>query len=308
MVEIVTQAHLLVGILAVSFVGPAMAIAFLVLQKRRARARRRSPIGFQLLRGPGHTIREQLEETRIDVYSDLFILTAIPLMVLSVFLAQAHLRGGVQAMTHLAPAYVAVVVVFVAYMLRRVWYAGDRLDRLKAGLDGEVAVGQELDQLMRQGAVVFHDVPACNFNIDHVVVSTAGVIAIETKGFTKPKRGGGRDDASVMFDGNVLKFPTWVTKKPLEQALRQAEWLAKWLSEAVGEQIQVLPVLALPGWYVERSGRGQVRVYSGKELAGLLRARGASPLSESDVRRVAHQLEQRCRTVSPRLAEGGPAA
>jgi len=30
--------------------------------------------------------------------------------------------------------------------------AGNRLDHLKAGYDAEVAVGQELDQLMRQGA------------------------------------------------------------------------------------------------------------------------------------------------------------
>ena len=53
---------------------------------------------------------------------------------------------------------------------------------------------------MRRGAYVFHDVPADNFNIDHVVVSGQGIFAVETKGFTKPKRGGGNADATVVFD------------------------------------------------------------------------------------------------------------
>jgi hypothetical protein len=39
---------------------------------------------------------------------------------------------------------------------------------------------------MRQGAAAFHDLPAEQFNIDHVVVATEGVFAFETKGFTKP--------------------------------------------------------------------------------------------------------------------------
>ena len=38
-------------------------------------------------------------------------------------------------------------------------------------VDAEVAIGQELDQLMRDGAAVFHDMPAERFNIDHVVIA-----------------------------------------------------------------------------------------------------------------------------------------
>jgi len=58
------------------------------------------------------------------------------------------------------------------------------------GYDAELSVGQELNQLMRQGAVVFHDLPADGFNIDHVLISALGVFAIETKEYTKPKPGG----------------------------------------------------------------------------------------------------------------------
>jgi hypothetical protein len=300
--EIAQQVAVIVGLLVASFAGPLLAIGFLVIRKRRVRARRRSPVAIDLLRSPGHTLREQLDEAGIDVLSDMFLLMLIPLMVLAVFLAQSHLHG-LEGMMHLGPVYAVLVLSFVAFMVRKLWRAGEQLDKLKAGYDAELAVGQELDQLMRQGAFVFHDLPAVNFNIDHVVIAAEGIFAIETKGFTKPKRGQGRADATVTFDGKVLKFPTWTTKEPLEQAMRQADWLAKWLTSAVGCPVHAHPVLALPGWFVELGGRGDVSIYSGKQLSQLLRSRGAQPLSDQDVQRVAHQVQQRCRTVAPKYSE-----
>ena len=118
--------------------------------------------------------------------------------------------------------YALAAIAFIATMLRKLLKAGTRLDHLKAGYDAEVAVGQELDQLMRQGAATFHDLPAEQFNIDHVVVAVEGVFAIETKGFTKPNQGRGKADATVVYDGETLRFPHWTTKEPLEQAERQA--------------------------------------------------------------------------------------
>lgn len=300
--EIAQQATVVVGILAACFVGPALAFGFLMFRKRRARARRRSPIGIDLLRGPGHTLREQLDEANIDLLADVFLLMVMPLFLLTFFLWHGHLRG-LQAAMHLAPLFAILALVFVAFMLRKLWKAGERLDKLKAGFDAELAVGQELDQLMRQGALVFHDIPADTFNIDHVVIAREGVFAVETKGFTKPKQGRGKADATVHYDGKVLKFPTWTTNDPLEQAERQAAWLAKWLSSAVGEPVTVVPVLALPGWFVEQSGHGSVKVYSGKQLSGLPRTRGGQPLSAQQLQRIAHQIEQRCRTVAPRYSE-----
>ena len=156
---------------------------------------------------------------------------------------------------------------------------------------------------MRQGAATFHDLPAEQFNIDHVVVAAEGVFAIETNGFTKPNQGRGKANATVVYDGETLRFPSMTTKEPLDQAERQAAWLSKWLSSAVGSPVTVLPVVALPGWFVKRTGRGRVRVFSGKELAGLLKSRGTQALPAQDVQRIAHQVEQRCRTVTPLYAQ-----
>jgi hypothetical protein len=153
---------------------------------------------------------------------------------------------------------------------------------------------------MREGAAVFHDLPGEKFNIDHVVIAPQGVFAVETKGYAKPNRDGGTADATVVFDGKALVFPQWSGSKPLEQADRQAKWLATWLTSATGERVHVAPVVALPGWYVDRKGRGDVLVFSGRELRKhLLRARTAQPIAAEQVQRIVHQVEQRCRNVEP---------
>lgn len=300
--EVANQVAIGLGVAAACLAGPAAASYVLLRRKTKARQDRRSPIGNALLRGPGHSLREQLDETHSDLIWDVALLMVMPLVMLATFFAQSLVRGLPQ-MAHLAPIYALSAIAFLGYMLRKLLKAGTRLDHLKAGYDAEVAVGQELDQLMRQGAMTFHDLPAEQFNIDHVVVAAEGVFAVETKGFTKPNQGRGKADAVVAYDGGALRFPTWTTQEPLEQAERQADWLARWLSSAIGSPVAVLPVVALPGWFVQRTGRGRVRVFSGKELAGLLKSRGTQPLTAQDIQRVAHQVEQRCRTVAPRYAE-----
>jgi hypothetical protein len=215
------------------------------------------------------------------------------------FLAQAHLRS-LAGMSRVIPVYVVFALVGVAWVTVRMIKMGNKLDALRAGYDAEMAVGQELDQLMRHGAAVFHDFPAEGFNIDHVVVSRRGLFAVETKGYTKPGDQRGKAGATVVFDGKALAFPRWTTREPLEQAERQAQWLAKWVSSATGDAVSALPVVALPGWFVDRKGRGPVRVYNGRELGQLLDAVGTSPLSAEAMQRVVHQVEQRCRDVAPK--------
>jgi hypothetical protein len=140
-------------------------------------------------------------------------------------------------MLSVAPIFLIATVIVIALTIRKMVKAGERIDNLRAGFDAELAVGQELDQLMLKGARVFHDFPAENFNIDHVVVSSQGVFAVETKGYTKPGDLKGREGATVVLDDQVLKFPNWTTAEPLEQAERQAKWLTKWLTSAVGELV-----------------------------------------------------------------------
>lgn len=295
--EIVTTSGLLMLVLAVCFIGPVIALYFLTRRKRVARARRRTPLTANLLRSPGQSIREHLMEAEADLIWDLTQLVALPSAWLAMFFGVVYFRGA------MLPAGVIVLCVlgaigFTGFLIRKLVRAAERLDRLRLGYDGELAVGQQLDQLMREGAYIFHDVPAeKTFNIDHVVVSTRGIFAVETKGFSKPNVPG-TEAATVVYDGNSLRFPHFVTSKPLAQAERQAKWVSEWLSSALASNVEAVPVLALPGWWVELRGRGTVRVFSSGQLDRLLQSRNVPPLSEQDAMRAVHRLEERCKTVA----------
>ena len=121
-----------------------------------------------------------------------------------------------------------------------------------------------------------------------------GVFAVETKGRAKPVKG----DVRFLY-GQGLQFPTYYDRESLEQAKRQADWFAKWLSSAVGAVVVVKPVLVLPGWFIERKKPGGMLVYSGKNPRSVYQNAGAPILSAEMIQRIAHQVEQRCRDVEP---------
>jgi hypothetical protein len=267
--------------------------------RKRLGDKRRSPLTQMLLRGPGETLRNELNDTNDDLWSNMVMLPVFPLIIYATHVSQSYFLGEKESVLRTIVT-IFVVVGTIGYFLFTILKLLKRATKLRLGYEGEVAIAQELNQLMRDGAYVFHDVPAEGFNIDHVIVWSKGVFAVETKGRMKPKRDRGTEDANVVFDGLRLQFPGWSETAPLEQATRQARWLEKWLTSAVGEKVTVKPVLALPGWYVERKGRSDVVIISGKNASGTFSKLFHSALSEEMIKRIAHQLEQRCRDVEPR--------
>ena len=298
MAEIAQQLIIVLVVLGITFAGPVAAMVLLLRRKAVTRAARRSPLTANLLRAPGHSLREKLEDLRSDVGFDVAVLMVVPNLLLALYLLQLQFQRQPPSMW-VNGMFAALCVGLIGYSIRTMLRKSGDMDKLRKGLDAEVAVGQELDQLMRQGAVVFHDLQADKFNIDHVVIAPQGVFCVETKGYTKALAEDGSAAARVGFDGRTLSFPGWQTSKPLEQAERNAQWLARWLSSATGTDMSVIPVVALPGWFVERKGRGVVRVFSGRELPSLLKAGMPNALSADKMQRAIHQVEQRCRDVKP---------
>ncbi|HAD04814.1 MAG: hypothetical protein A2005_01255 [Desulfuromonadales bacterium GWC2_61_20] len=266
---------------------------------RRKRRERRTPLTSSLLRSPGETLRKELENH--DSKLGDYVLTTAWTSLLPVFFLSVLMTFGDKKL-HLWQLLVNGVfyIAIIAWQIRRLYVFMVTRQNLALGLDAELAVGQELNHLMLLGCRVFHDFPAENFNIDHVVVGPGGIIAVETKGRAKPDKGRGSVDATVVYDGQILRFPDWHESEPLEQAKRQAEWLQKWLCSAVGEIVQVKPALALPGWFIERTKLGSVFIFNGKNPVALAKPLDSSPTMDPQlVQRIAHQLEQRCRDVEP---------
>lgn len=297
--QLYTIARDLIGSTAVS-AGIALVSAipiFLVgwnLHRRRKKFRTQSvePFTEMPLRPPGESLRKRIEELGDAFDTELgatmvLCIGATVLVTTLVFTKSAN---------WIVIAFVGFVQVFAAFMMwRNLRKLQTQLWSYRLGFDGERIVGEHLNRLMADGFEVFHDVPFDGFNIDHVIVGPPGVFAIETKTRRKPAGLKGTAKATVIYDGAALHFPN---KTPdtdaLEQALRNAKTVAKFLTSATGELTEVKPILTLPGWWVERKGRGPVNVLNPKEVRNSFVAK-AEPLSSERIKRIAHQLTERCR-------------
>jgi len=115
----------------------------------------------------------------------------------------------------------------------------------------------------------------------------------------KPNRERGSFDAKVIFNGKNLQFPGWEERKCIEQARYQANWLSRWGSSAIGEDVRAKPVLALPGWFIDQKCPCEVIIYNGKNPKAWAFVQKEVSFSDQLIQRISHQLDQRCRDVAP---------
>lgn len=178
-----------------------------------------------------------------------------------------------------------------------------RYSNHRLGFLGEQVVGTILDRLSSDSIRVFHDYEVREpgkkpWNIDHVVLTPAGVFAIETKTRRKPRGTGPAAQLGhkVVFDGQKLIFPhpMKADRHGLDQAQNNATWLSDKLTALNGSPVSVTPVLVFPGWWVEAKGKGPVAVMNPKGLRSFLNGRGLA-LSDERQRAINAQLEERCR-------------
>jgi len=110
-------------------------------------------------------------------------------------------------------------------------------------------------------------VPGEGFNLDHVVISTHGIYAIETKTQTKPS-----PKARVIVNGDSLTVAAYAPdRNPIEQVTAAARWLERRLHQSTGKRFFVRGVVVFPGWFVEQRGaRGDVWVLEPKALPAFI--------------------------------------
>jgi hypothetical protein len=256
-----------------------MAAGILGFKVWRKRDARRSPLsGKKLANLPGQQLM-----TRVNDHGDELLLSAIvmylsfPLMLLAWALTRLPrdaFRFGLNEII-----FVVAALGLFLYGMQRFVRHWDKRSKARDGLVAEQMTGQLLNRLIGPNCIVAHDLPCDGFNIDHVVITPRAVYAVETKSFRKPR--GSADDShyKVTFDGEALRFPDWTDRGPIKQAREQAQWLSRYLRESLGRDITVIPALALPGWWVEKTDAGKrsdVRVFTpiGKGAEFLLHGQG----------------------------------
>jgi len=276
-----------------------LASVLYLLRKYRQIKGHRSPFTDNFLRSPGESLNRQIMEVNDRITEYMFLVITVPVLFYAVYISSLHFGNSKLSISIFTVFIIVGIGVIVFYLFKLIKMLNLRRS-YRLGYEGEIAVGQELNQLMRDGYYVYHDFPADKFNIDHIVVGTPGVFAVETKARSKTTSKDRKADAKVNYDGTRLQFPNGMDVQSIEQAKRQAEWLSKWLQKAVGEAVRVRPVVALPGWFVKRVASGGIPVINPKNFRSIAKTKGGINLSDQMISRIVYQLERKCRDVEPR--------
>lgn len=216
---------------------------FLYIWKAR-RKERYSPFKEDSLRLPGHSLRLRYSDKADDL---LVLYMANVFTAIGLALGALYFNGLVRV------AFIASTLVVMIFIITRTWRLLETLQRMRLGKEGEEYVGQELNLLMCRGAHVFHDIPYDYGNMDHLVVGFDKVFVVETKAISKPKIKGKENsrESKVVFDGEKLIFPHMSTADPIVQAKMHADYMRDVLKKKCGFEFKVVPVVAIPGWFVE---------------------------------------------------------
>jgi len=140
-----------------------------------------------------------------------------------------------------------ILLLFVLFSYYRLRKLLSILRNHILGRDGERVVGQLLEELRADGAVVFHDINTSKGNIDHIIVSPKGVFTVETKTWSKRES----TDRITLRNNNVIINGYRIDNNLINQSKAEASWLLDFLKSRTGRTFDVRPIILFPGWYVE---------------------------------------------------------
>ena len=268
--------------------------------KRLMFSKKASPLTANLLRPAGHTLKTQIHDLQIDLFSQLLFTPFTMMMVAFFMILDSYLRDKKLSVFLLSFTGALLVMLFI-YGVTKTYRIAKRLQHLKLGYSCELAVGQELEHIVRPQQHpyrVYHDIPFDGFNIDHLIISPNGVFVIETKGRAKPINDGSKQ-FKVRVENDALHFPNHVETAPLEQVRRNVTSVRNWLNSATGTEVPVGGILVLPGWFVElRQKATAPYVISGAALPKVLPQLKVGSLELVHIQAIAHQVEQKVRDVA----------
>jgi hypothetical protein len=252
-----------------------------------------SPLKAKPLRLPGESVDKEIDRWINDATLGPFF-GAGSFCILALFEWYGYLTRA----PRLPVVFTAIAVAALLYAAWRFRVIRKQVRQLRQGRDGERAVGQFLERLRDGGGQVFHDIPGEGFNLDHVVISTHGVYAVETKTWSKPW-----PNAKIVVEGDALSVAGQVPdRNPIKQATAASRWLENELKKSTGKRFFVRGVVVFPGWFVEQRGpSGDVWVLEPKALPAFIDSAPAM-ISAADVALAAYHLSRYVRSEAEKAA------
>lgn len=291
-----------IGVMFVSVAVPLVILvgSLLLIRWLQKRSGRRSPLVDKVFHQPGEQLRKRIATADEDIKERIVRIVFIgPALLLA--LALPHVDFAQIGFGWTEGTVLLLFLLFVTWNLNGLKRYLRLRNQARQGLAAELMTAQHLLPLLEKGCLVYHDIPAGKFNLDHVVIGPNAVFVVETKSRLKPP-GKGKEKSTVLFDGKVLRFPDHATIAPVEQARSEARWLLDYLRNAAGEPVPVMGVVSLPGWYVtlgEDAHHSDVAVINPKMHSVFFDTCMGMPLNSSMRKRIAHALAQRYPDTEP---------
>ncbi|MBE2283029.1 MAG: NERD domain-containing protein [Prosthecobacter sp.] len=291
------------NLIAVLFILGYALVSVWIFRRKRARRQTMSPEEFVLLRRPGETQQREIDRVSEELANMIMFWAPLSLTMISVPFWIRDLFPRTNLLALLVCCLVLFIISIYVVVTKTAALLEERANR-RLGYRGERHVAEQLQPLIAKGWAVFHDVPKVQEkyqeNIDHVIIAPYGVVVVETKTYSKPRKETGKKDL-VTFDGDKLIWPFFADdRKPLEQVKRCANWLQTWIRQHCGVGPPVFQMIAIPGWHVNAGQHYKPRVTSGRAVVGALEGMMVGQkeiLSKQDIQRIAEKLDELCRDV-----------
>ena len=154
-----------------------------------------------------------------------------------------------------------ITILFIILSLRaflKIKKLCKQIRNYRKGLDGERYVGAIVEKTSSKNTFVFHDI-VCEknnqgkikkFNIDHVIISTKGIFAIDAKNWTLQDRE--YNQADFIYDNGKLVDSSGVLQEELVQKIdSQAKYLEDKIYEWIGIRYPFFRVGIMIGAFVK---------------------------------------------------------
>ncbi|MET4759330.1 hypothetical protein V5J35_004522 [Endozoicomonas sp. NE40] len=184
-----------------------------------------SPIKKKPLHLPGQSLEEHIQYLINDKAGGY-----IAMAVFSLALAAFEWIQFYNPVPYFHIYWTITAIIVIAFCAFKVMQIRKTVKKLQQGLEGEREVGHFLEQLRAHGYQIFHDIPADNFNIDHVVISEYGLFTIETKTLSRPEKG----RFKIIVKGDTVHTPFNQYSQITPQAQGEARWLRETLQNSTG--------------------------------------------------------------------------
>jgi len=238
---------------------------------------------------PGQSLDEQTQNYVIDCLTLLSMTLVLIAVTVMTWLTQVF-------PSQYFPVLILIItIVAIIYCTYKLIIIVIRIKSLKLGRDGERIVAEIFDDLRSKGFVVFYDIVAKNFNIDHVILTPHGIFTVETKTFNKPPKG------EISYkDDEIIAGNTNLGNKIIIQAESESKWLKSILKESTGKNYHVIPVIVFPGWFVQpmpKNLKKQIWILSPQALPSFI-INEPKTIDESDMHLAAFHISRYIRMYS----------